>query len=357
MYLKPVLYRKNLSTEVKVLVRRVMFEGKKAMGIEYENSYGEVTQVRARKEVILSAGAINTPQLLLLSGVGNADELAQHGIDTVHHLPGVGENLQDHLEVYMQYKLKQPLSLYKYQWKYPHVMIPCGVQWFLTGTGDAAGTHMEAGAFIRSRPGVEHPDIQYHFLPAAMGAHGQGMIDFHAMQVHVGIMRPESVGTLKLKSADPSDHPILDPNYLSAEQDRVDFRSCVHHTREIFAQKSFEKYCGEEMRPGPDVTSDAQIDEFLRQRSDTSYHPSCTCKMGAETDAMAVVDSDCRVYGLENLRVVDASVMPSVVSGNLNGPTIMIAEKAADKILGQPALPQSTAPVWKPQSLETQRGH
>lgn len=353
-YLRPVLSRDNLNTETRAITTRILFDKKQAIGVEYEQG-GEKKRVHAEKEVILSGGAINSPQLLMLSGIGNADDLKAHGIDSIVHLPGVGENLQDHLEVYVQQKCTQPITLYTAQWKFPHNMIRIGLEWFLSSTGDAASTHLETGGFIRSRAGVDHPDLQFHFLPSVVNDHGRKSGNCHAYQVHVGPMRPTSRGYLKLKSCNPNDHPIIVANYLSTETDVREMRDAIRLSREIFAQKAFDSFRGTEIAPGSDIQSDEQIDAFIRQKSDSAYHPSCTCKMGDSNDAMAVVDPQTRVIGVEGLRVVDASIMPSVVSGNLNGPTIMLAEKAADIILGNNPLTKSNASVWKPKTLETQR--
>ncbi|XP_061189978.1 uncharacterized protein LOC133197787 [Saccostrea echinata] len=353
-YLHPILKeRANLTTLNSALSRRIIFNGKRAVGIEYER-HSDIQTVYG-EEIILSGGAINSPQLLMLSGIGNADDLRKLDIPVVQHLPGVGENLQDHLEVYVQQECKKPITLYKAQWKFPHVMIKIGLEWFLRQTGDGATAHLEAGGFIRSEPGVEHPNIQYHFLPSTVNDHGRKPGDRHAYQAHVGPMRPTSRGYLKLKSADPKEHPRLVANYLTTELDIREMRDSIKLTREIFQQKAFDSFRGPELAPGDSVQTDKQIDEYNRNMADSAYHPSCTCKMGSETDPMAVVDPSTRVYGVEGLRVVDASIMPSVVSGNLNGPTIMIAEKAADIIIGNPPLPRSKAPVYKPVTLKTQR--
>ncbi|KAM6976590.1 choline dehydrogenase, mitochondrial [Aplochiton taeniatus] len=351
-YLRPVLNRPNLTTEVKCLTTRVLFESNRAVGVEYTQN-GHKKKVFAEKEVILSGGAINSPQLLMLSGVGNADDLTQLGIPVVQHLPGVGSNLQDHLELYVQRQCTQPITLYKAQ--KPYHMVKIGLEWLLKYTGYGATSHLESGGFIRSRAGVTHPDIQFHFLPSQVIDHGRITPKIEAYQVHVGPMRSTSTGWLKLKNTNPLEHPILQPNYLSQDIDVWEFRECVKLSREIFNQKAFEPFRGPEVQPGPQVQSDAEIDAFVRQKSDSAYHPSCTCKMGSPSDPMAVVDPTTRVLGLEGLRVVDASIMPSVVSGNLNAPTIMIAEKAADIIRGRPALHDPGVPVYQPSSLETQR--
>nr|WP_218940295.1 choline dehydrogenase [Denitrobaculum tricleocarpae] len=347
-YLRPVLNRSNLTVETGALTTRILFEGRRAVGIEYAQG-GQSHQVHADREVILCGGAINSPQLLMLSGIGKADDLKALDIPVVADLPGVGQNLQDHLELYVQQECVQPITLFDAM--KPHNMVKIGIEWFLFKTGLCASAHLEAGAFIRSQAGVKHPDIQYHFLPALVNDHGRDQGDRHAFQAHVGPMRPTSRGYLKLASSDPRQHPIIQPNCLETEQDRREMRDCVKLTREIFAQKAFEPYRGAELKPGPEVKTDAEIDAFVREKSDSAYHPSCTCKMGQ--DEMAVVDHTTRVHGVENLRVVDASIMPSIVSGNLNAPTIMIGEKAADIILGAQPLEPSNAPVYQAENYET----
>ncbi|XP_023611463.1 choline dehydrogenase, mitochondrial isoform X5 [Myotis lucifugus] len=270
---------------------------------------------------------------------------------TIHK--GVGQNLQDHLEIYIQQACTRPITLHAAQKPLRKVRI--GLEWLWKFTGDGATAHLETGGFIRSRPGVSHPDIQFHFLPSQVIDHGRVPTQEEAYQVHVGTMRGTSVGWLKLRSANPQDHPVLQPNYLSTEADIHDFRNCVKLTREIFAQEALAPFRGKELQPGSHVQSDEEIDAFVRAKADSAYHPSCTCKMGQPSDPTAVVDPQTRVIGVENLRVVDASIMPSVVSGNLNAPTIMIAEKAADIIRGRPALCDKDVPVYKPRTLATQR--
>lgn len=354
-YLHPIKNkRSNLETKVKVLTTKILFDKSKAVGIEYEEN-GEVKRAMANKEVILSSGAINSPQLLMLSGIGNADDLRKLDIPVVANLPGVGENLQDHLEMYIQYECLKPITLYIAQWKFPHHMIRIGLQWFLTRTGWGATAHLESGGFIRSRPGVEHPDLQIHFLPSVVNDHGRKTGDCHAFQFHIGSMRPTSRGYLKLKTNNPRDHPKIVANYLTTEEDMQEMRDAITLSREMFAQKAFDEFRGKELQPGPEVQTKEQMDEFIRNVADSAYHPSCTCKMGQPSDPLAVVDPETKVIGVENLRVVDASIMPSVVSGNLNGPTIMLAEKAADIIRGVQPLPKSNAPVYQPKTLETQR--
>uniref|UniRef100_A0A8C6IB91 Choline dehydrogenase n=1 Tax=Mus spicilegus TaxID=10103 RepID=A0A8C6IB91_MUSSI len=351
-YLHPVLSRPNLRAEVQTLVSRVLFEGTRAVGVEYIKD-GQSHKAYVSREVILSGGAINSPQLLMLSGVGNADDLRKLDIPVVCHLPGVGQNLQDHLEVYVQQACTQPITLHSAQKPLRKVCI--GLEWLWSYTGDGATAHLETGGFIRSRPGVPHPDIQFHFLPSQVIDHGRKPTQQEAYQVHVGTMRATSVGWLKLRSANPRDHPVIHPNYLSTETDVEDFRQCVRLSREIFAQEALAPFRGKELQPGSHVQSDKEIDAFVRAKADSAYHPSCTCKMGRSSDPTAVVDAQTKVIGVENLRVVDASIMPSVVSGNLNAPTVMIAEKAADIIKGHPALEDKNVPVYKPQTLDTQR--
>ncbi|XP_053326026.1 choline dehydrogenase, mitochondrial [Spea bombifrons] len=351
-YLRPAISRPNVTVEQKTLATRILFDGAKATGVEYIKN-GEKKKAFISKEVILSGGAINSPQLLMLSGVGNADDLTKLGIPVIANRPGVGRNLQDHLEVYIQQQCTQPVTLYRAQ--KPLAMMRIGLEWLWKFTGDGATSHLESGGFIRSAPGIEHPDIQFHFLPSQVIDHGRAGPTMEAYQVHVGTMRATSAGWLKLRSSDPRDPPIIDPNYLSTEKDIVDFRQCVKLSREIFAQKAFDDFRGPEVRPGPSVQTDEEIDAFVRQKSDTAYHPSCTCKMGRTTDPDAVVDPDTRVIGVENVRVVDASIMPSVVSGNLNAPTIMMAEKASDIIKGIPSLREDNVPVYRPKTLKTQR--
>ncbi|KAJ8370849.1 hypothetical protein SKAU_G00108770 [Synaphobranchus kaupii] len=351
-YLRPALSRANLKAEVRSLTTKVLFEGTKAVGVEYTQN-GERKKVYADKEVILSGGAINSPQLLMLSGVGNGDDLKKLDIPVVSHLPGVGSNLQDHLELYVQQECIQPITLYKAQ--QPFHMIKIGLEWLLKYTGYGATAHLESGGFIRTRPGVTHPDIQFHFLPSQVIDHGRVSSKLEAYQVHVGPMRSNSTGWLKLQSTNPLEHPIIEPNYLSTDLDVWEFRESVKLSREIFAQRAFDEFRGREVQPGSQVQSDKEIDAFVRQKADSAYHPSCTCKMGRPSDPMAVVGPDTRVLGVENLRVVDASIMPSVVSGNLNAPTIMMAEKAADIIKGLPPLQDHNVPVYQPPTLEIQR--
>jgi len=350
-YLRPAMARGNVTVRSRALTLRVLFEGKRAVGVEYVEG-GQVKQARATREVIVSGGAINSPQILMLSGVGPASHLRQHGVTVVQDVPGVGENLQDHIETYVQHRCTQPITLYPVL-KSPLRQLFVGIEWTFLGTGVGATNHFEAGGFIRSEAGVEHPDLQYHFLPIAASYDGSATQPGHGFQAHVGPMRPTSRGTVRLKSADPRHAPEIRFNYMQTEQDRREFRAGIKLTREIFAQKAFDPYRGPELAPGPDVKTDAEIDAHLRRKAESAYHPSCTCKMGLATDPMAVVDDAGRVHGLESLRVVDASIMPNVVSGNLNAPTIMMAERLADAILGRPLLPRSDAKVYIAPNYET----
>jgi choline dehydrogenase len=339
-YLRPAMRRANLKVETRALVGRILFEGSRAIGLEYSHQ-GSIKRVRAEREVILSGGAINSPHLLMLSGVGPAQHLKEVGIPILHDLPGVGQNLQDHIEMYVQYESTKPITLYSTF--NPITMARVGIEWLLFRRGLGASAHLEAGAFIRTNEQAAHPNIQYHFLPSLVIDHGRVRPDRHAFQAHVGPMRPTSSGWIKLKSTDPRVHPLLQPNYLASDLDRTEMRDAVKLTREIFAQPVFDPFRGSELQPGSQIRTDAEIDAWVRRKADSAYHPSCTCKMG--TDEMAVVDAECRVRGLEGLRVVDAAIMPSIVSGNLNAPTIMIAEKASDIIRGRPPLPAEMVPV------------
>ena len=316
---------------------------RRAIGVEYDVA-GELKQAHARREVIIAASSINSPKLLQLSGIGAPETLKAAGIDVVHALPGVGENLQDHLEIYFQLKSKEPVTLYsKLNW-FSKGMI--GLEWMLFGTGLGATNHFESCGFIRSRAGIEYPDIQFHFLPAAMRYDGKAAFNNHGFQVHVGPMRSKSRGFVRIRSKDPRESPRILFNYLSHPDDLVEWRSCIRLTREIMAQPAMERYAGAEIQPGKDVETDDQIDAFIREHCESAYHPCGTCKMGSPQDPMAVVDAECRVIGIANLRVADSSIMPQVTNGNLNAPTLMIGEKASDHILGRDPLPPSNQEPW-----------
>jgi choline dehydrogenase len=348
-YVRPVRGRANLTVESRILVSRVVFEGSRAVGVAYRRRGQEVV-VRARREVVLAAGAINSPKLLKLSGVGPADELRAHGIGVVADRPGVGENLQDHLEFYFQYACTQPITLYSKMNPLSKAMI--GLRWLALHDGLGATNHFESCGFIRSRAGVDYPDIQYHFLPLAVRYDGKGIASEHGFQAHVGPMRSRSRGWVRLREADPAAAPSIVFNYMSDPEDWVEMRACVRLTREIFAQEAFAPFRGREIAPGSGVVSDAEIDAYISRNVESAYHPCGTCRMGAVDDPMAVVGPDTRVIGVEGLRVADSSIMPRVTTGNLNAPTIMIGEKAADHIKGVALLPPSNAPFYVAQGWE-----
>ena len=341
-YLRPALKRPNL-TMVSGLARRVLFDGKRATGIEIARG-SSIETITANREVILAASSINSPKLLKLSGIGPAAELAQHGIEVLADRPGVGANLQDHLELYIQQECTQPISLYSKLNLFSKGLI--GLEWLLFKSGLGATNHFESAAFLRSKAGVEYPDIQYHFLPVAIRYDGKSPAKSHGFQAHVGPMRSKSRGTVTLRSADPNDAPVIQFNYMSHEDDWADFRHCIRLTRNIFGQDAFTPYRGREISPGEDVASDEQLDAFISEAVESAYHPSGTCRMGATSDPMAVVDPECRVIGVEGLRLADSSIFPRIPNGNLNGPSIMVGEKASDHILGKAPLAPSNKQPW-----------
>lgn len=340
-YLKPAARRPNLAVETGALATRILLDGRRATGVEYRQG-AAVRTVQARREVILSGGPINAPQLLMLSGIGPAAHLAEHGIASAHDLPGVGRNLQDHLELYVQQECIRPITLYSATGLLRKALI--GARWMLFRSGLGATNHFEAGGFIRSRAGVRWPDIQYHFLPLAASYDMSEQVRCHGYQAHVGPMRSKSRGEVRLASADPLEPPRVRFNYMSHADDWLEMRACVRLTRDIFARPAFDPWRGRELAPGEEAQSDGEIDAFVRETVQSAYHPCGTCRMGA--DDMAVVDPELRVRGMECLRVVDSSIMPAITTGNLNAPTIMIAEKAADTIRGRPPLPSSDAPFY-----------
>ncbi|SDO57512.1 choline dehydrogenase [Pseudomonas jinjuensis] len=343
-YLDQARERPNLTIVTHALTDRILFDGKRAIGATYlQGNDNALKEVRARREVLVCSGAIASPQLLQRSGVGPAPLLRDLGVPVVHNLPGVGQNLQDHLEMYLQYACKQPVSLYPalQWWNQPQI----GAEWMFKGTGLGASNQFEAGGFIRTRPEFEWPNIQYHFLPVAINYNGSNAVKEHGFQAHVGSMRSPSRGRIHLTSRDPRKHPSILFNYMSCEQDWQEFRDGIRITREIMAQPALDPYRGRELSPGIDRKTDAELDAFVREHAETAFHPSCSCKMGE--DDMAVVDGQGRVHGIEGLRVVDASIMPLIITGNLNATTIMMAEKIADKIRGRQPLPRSTAEYYK----------
>ncbi len=349
-YLAPVAARPNLTIRPHSKVERVCIDNGRATGIDYRNR-GRAAHARARAEVVLAAGAIGSPQLLMLSGIGPPDALAGHAIEVKHPLSGVGRNLMDHLEVTFQQACTQPVSLNR--WLHPIGKGLIGARWLLLRSGLGTTNHFEVGGFVRSRPGVPWPDIQFHFLPAAVSYDGTARADEHGFQVHVGPMLSPSRGDVRLRSADPGDTPLIRFNYMSCEDDWRVFRSAVRLAREIFAQRAFDAYRGRELSPGPGVNADNEIDAFIRQHAESAYHPCGTCRMGVGEEA--VVDHDCRVHGVEGLRVIDASVFPHITNGNLNAPTIMVAEKAVDAVRGSRLPPDPQPYFTDPQALHRQR--
>jgi choline dehydrogenase len=346
-YLRPALKRRNLTVLTGALALRVEFDGRTARRLQVSHRR-RLRELRADREILLCGGAINSPQLLQLSGIGDVTLLNAMGIKAVACRPQVGQNLQDHLCIYIQQECLTGDSLS--ETLKPLAKLGVGLRWLATQTGPGASNHFEAGGFIRTGPGVQHPDLQYHFMPLAVGYENKQTRIVPGYQVDADALRPQSRGSVQLRSADPRAAPAIDPNYLSTEADRALLREAVRLTREIFGQAAFAPYRGREIAPGASVRTDAEIDAYVSATAESAYHPSCTCRMG--TDADAVVDPECRVNGVEGLRVVDASIMPSILSGNLNGPSMMIAEKAADLILGRQApqaLPASyfVAPQWR----------
>ncbi len=342
-YLKPALSRANLRLITRALAHRIVLEGKRAVAVEYEAG-GALHRVRARREVIIAASTINSPKLLQMSGIGAPEALTAAGIPVAHALPGVGENLQDHLEIYFQIRCREPVTLYSKLNLFSKGLI--GAEWLFFKTGLGATNHFESCGFIRSAAGIEYPDIQYHFLPAAMRYDGQAAFPGHGFQVHVGPMRSKSRGFVRVRSSDPRAAPQILFNYLTHPDDLPEWRRAVRLTRELFRQPAMQQYAAEEIQPGSDVQSDAAIDDFVRAHCESAYHPCGTCRMGAADDPLAVVDPECRVIGIDGLRVADSSIMPQVTNGNLNAPTIMIGEKASDLILGRTPLPPSNQEPW-----------
>ena len=341
-YLKPAIQSGKCQV-IRGLASKIIIENSQATGVEYTQG-NKKSVLSASKEVIISASAINSPKLLLLSGIGPAAELKSKGITVVANRPGVGKNLQDHLELYIQMASKKPVSLYKY-WN-PIGKAWVGLRWFISKSGPGASNQFESAAFIRSKAGVEYPDIQYHFLPLAVRYDGKLPVKGHGFQAHVGPMRSQSRGYVTLRSSDPKEPPKIQFNYMSHESDWVDFRNCIRLTREIFSQPAFEPFAKSEISPGKEIQSDEQLNDFIRDNVESAYHPCGTCKMGDKSDPMSVVDPETRVIGVNKLRVADSSIFPQITNGNLNAPSIMVGEKASDHILGKDLLPRSNEVPW-----------
>ena len=341
-YLKPAIQSGNCQV-IRGLATKIIIENSQATGVEYTQG-NKKSVLSASKEVIISASAINSPKLLLLSGIGPAAELKSKGITVVANRPGVGKNLQDHLELYIQMASKKPVSLYKF-WN-PIGKAWVGLRWFISKSGPGASNQFESAAFIRSKAGVEYPDIQYHFLPLAVRYDGKLPVKGHGFQAHVGPMRSQSRGDVALRSSDPKEPPKIQFNYMSHETDWADFRNCIRLTREIFSQPAFEPFADSEISPGKEIQSDEQLNDFIRDNVESAYHPCGTCKMGDKSDLMSVVDPETRVIGVDKLRVADSSIFPQITNGNLNGPSIMVGEKASDHILGKKLLPKSNDVPW-----------
>jgi len=341
-YLDQAKERPNLTIHTHAVTDRVLFEGKRAVGVRYLRGREQPHVARARREVLLCGGAIASPQILQRSGVGPGALLKKLGVTLVQELPGVGQNLQDHLEMYLQFECLKPVSLYPALkwWNQPAI----GAEWLFLGSGIGASNQFEAGGFIRSSDEFEWPNIQFHFLPVAVSYNGSNAHDGHSFQAHVGSMRSPSRGRIEIRSTDPRVDPSILFNYMAHEQDWREFRDAIRITREIIAQPALDPYRGRELNPGVEAQSDAELDAFVREHAETAYHPSCSCRMG--TDDMAVVDGQGRVHGVDGLRVVDASIMPQIITGNLNATTIMLAEKIADRIRGREPLPRSTASYY-----------
>ena len=347
-YLKPAMARGNV-TVVRGLAQRVVLKDGRAIGVEVSRG-GRVEVIHANREVVIAASSLNTPKLLMLSGIGPAAHLAEHGIAVHADRQGVGANLQDHLEIYQQFAASQPITLYKYWNIWGKALI--GAQWLFTGKGLGASNQFEACAFIRSAAGVQYPDIQYHFLPIAVRYDGKASASGHGFQAHVGPMRSKSRGSVTLRSADPAAAPRIRFNYMSIAEDWQDFRRCIRLTREIFGQSAMEPFVKGEITPGAALQSDDDLDGFIRDHVESAYHPCGTARMGRPDDPGAVVDAECRVIGVDALRVADSSIFPQITNGNLNAPSIMVGEKAADHLLGRTPLPPSNLepqlnPLWR----------
>ncbi|SDR25409.1 choline dehydrogenase [Pseudovibrio sp. Tun.PSC04-5.I4] len=351
-YLKPIKNRANLQIISGANAQRILMDGKRAIGVEYLQG-GELKTAKCTREVIVSASSINSPKLLMHSGIGDGAALSQLGIEVVADRKGVGANLQDHLELYIQQACVQPITLFKYWNLISKGLI--GAQWLFQKTGLGTTNHFETCGFIRSKEGVKYPDIQFHFLPFAVRYDGKAAAEGHGYQVHVGPMRSKSRGAVTLNSASPMDKPDVQFNYMSHEDDWADFRQSIRLTREIFGQAAFDPFRGKEIQPGSTVQSDDQLDAFIKEHVESAFHPCGTCKLGDAEDEMAVVDSETKVIGVEGIRVADSSIFPQITNGNLNAPSIMVGEKAADHILGKGMLPASDKQAWVHPNWQTEQ--
>lgn len=348
-YLRPAQRTGNVEL-IRALAQRVVIEDGRAIGVEVLRG-GKTEVIGAEREVVLAASSINSPKLLMLSGIGPAAHLAEHGIEVVADRAGVGQNLQDHLELYIQMAASQPITLYKHWNVLSKAVI--GAQWLFTKTGMGASNQFESAAFVRSKAGVPYPDIQYHFLPIAVRYDGQAAAEGHGFQAHTGPMRSKSRGAVSLRSGNPADDPVIRFNYMSHPEDWEDFRTCIRLTREVFAQDAFKPFVKHEIQPGADMQTDAELDSFIAEHAESAYHPCGTCKMGAADDPMAVVDPQARVIGVEGLRVADSSIFPRITNGNLNAPSIMVGEKVSDLLLGHDPLARANDVPWVHPEWET----
>jgi choline dehydrogenase len=348
-YLRPAQRTGNVEL-IRALAQRVVIEEGRAIGVEVLRG-GKTEVIGAEREVVLAASSINSPKLLMLSGIGPAAHLAEHGIEVVADRAGVGQNLQDHLELYIQMAASQPITLYKHWNVLSKAVI--GAQWLFTKTGMGASNQFESAAFVRSKAGVPYPDIQYHFLPIAVRYDGQAAAEGHGFQAHTGPMRSKSRGAVSLRSGNPADDPVIRFNYMSHPEDWEDFRTCIRLTREVFAQEAFKPFVKHEIQPGADMQTDAELDSFIAEHAESAYHPCGTCKMGAVDDPMAVVDPQARVIGVEGLRVADSSIFPRITNGNLNAPSIMVGEKVSDLLLGLDPLARANDVPWVHPEWET----
>lgn len=350
-YLRPAIATGHVKV-VQAFAQRVVIKEGRAQGVEVLRN-GAVEVIEAAREVVIAASSINSPKLLMLSGIGPAAQLKEHGIDIVADRAGVGQNLQDHLEMYVQMAASKPVTLYRYWNLISKGLI--GAQWLFSKRGMGASNQFESAAFIRSKAGVEYPDIQYHFLPIAVRYDGKAAAEGHGFQAHVGPMRSKSRGAVTLRSADPADDPRIQFNYMSHPDDWEDWRTCIRLTREIFGQEAFNPFVKHEIQPGADVQSDDQLNDAIREHVESAYHPCGTCRMGAADDPSAVVDPQARVIGVEGLRVADSSIFPRITNGNLNAPSIMVGEKVSDHLLGRDPLARANDQPWIHPDWETQQ--